>query len=634
MAKDMKTRKGKDNIYYPYTSPDIVVDSTGESQTTKNNNMQTDINTIKTDLGTAQLTTTAQDIRGAVNEVVVQYKDIENNVGLKREYIEAQQGQTDALEVVANDTASLTATQIKLNEANKYGGRFTIGNYVKYQESTGINNKLDTHDSIIKNKAEYPILTGEVGVIDVTKPYSNVERYGAIGNGIVDDTVALTNALNFNKRVELGNNKSYLVSNNLPLTAHIEGNNSTIFINDSYNKTNTTYALFSPLNPIENVIINNLKIECMNKNSLYIRGDKSSSYYIINTHTINNRIKTIEINNVNISTPALEDCFHIALLTCEKIIIRNCNFINNTKGMTGGCVYIHSDKNDITFSIENSKFINYSSDEIFACYGKNNILGKISTTNFSMNNDKLLKRTLPISIYSEEENNTNNINVNFSNCNIYCHNDHSQSFILVCCIGVGSVSEESNTSVTFSDCNIKSELKSTVFRQHFSQSNYSNVNFVNNKDLITIKNCNIESDSTINGSTMHTNFGNDIVMAGPPCSMIISDSYLKCYKALFIDTNLNSTKSTLFSVSNTNIEVINPFNSLMWSYYKNNISILKLDNVIVNGTGITDILTSRDEIRPTNNLMVNVKDTQIYKNVILNGTVVADSIKSSDIISS
>ena len=37
MAKDLKTRKGKDNIYYPYTSPDIVIDDTGESQTVKNN---------------------------------------------------------------------------------------------------------------------------------------------------------------------------------------------------------------------------------------------------------------------------------------------------------------------------------------------------------------------------------------------------------------------------------------------------------------------------------------------------------------------------------------------------------------------------------------------------------------------
>ena len=47
MAKDIKTRKGKDNIYYPYTSPDLVIDSTGENQTVKNNNMKTEIQTIK-----------------------------------------------------------------------------------------------------------------------------------------------------------------------------------------------------------------------------------------------------------------------------------------------------------------------------------------------------------------------------------------------------------------------------------------------------------------------------------------------------------------------------------------------------------------------------------------------------------
>ena len=35
MAKDMKTRKGKDNIYHPYTSPDIVIDANGKSATNK-----------------------------------------------------------------------------------------------------------------------------------------------------------------------------------------------------------------------------------------------------------------------------------------------------------------------------------------------------------------------------------------------------------------------------------------------------------------------------------------------------------------------------------------------------------------------------------------------------------------------
>lgn len=78
MAKDMKSRKGKDNIYYPYNSPDIVVDSTRESQTTKNNNIKTDINTIKTDLDTETLNTTAKDAKGAVNEVTAQYKNITN----------------------------------------------------------------------------------------------------------------------------------------------------------------------------------------------------------------------------------------------------------------------------------------------------------------------------------------------------------------------------------------------------------------------------------------------------------------------------------------------------------------------------------------------------------------------------
>ena len=35
MAKNMKTRKGKDGFDYPYTSPDLVVDATGKSASKK-----------------------------------------------------------------------------------------------------------------------------------------------------------------------------------------------------------------------------------------------------------------------------------------------------------------------------------------------------------------------------------------------------------------------------------------------------------------------------------------------------------------------------------------------------------------------------------------------------------------------
>lgn len=42
--------------------------------------IKTDINTIKTDLGTEELTTTAKTVKGAVNEVAAQYKDIANKI--------------------------------------------------------------------------------------------------------------------------------------------------------------------------------------------------------------------------------------------------------------------------------------------------------------------------------------------------------------------------------------------------------------------------------------------------------------------------------------------------------------------------------------------------------------------------
>ncbi len=42
--------------------------------------IKADINTIKTDLGTEELTTTAKDVKGAVNEVAAQYKDIKQQI--------------------------------------------------------------------------------------------------------------------------------------------------------------------------------------------------------------------------------------------------------------------------------------------------------------------------------------------------------------------------------------------------------------------------------------------------------------------------------------------------------------------------------------------------------------------------
>lgn len=98
MAKNMKTRKGKDGFDYPYTSPDLVIDATGKSNTTKFNDINSqltdivkqigsgkgyddavikkDINDLKATVGTETLTTNAKDLKGAVNEINTQCGDI------------------------------------------------------------------------------------------------------------------------------------------------------------------------------------------------------------------------------------------------------------------------------------------------------------------------------------------------------------------------------------------------------------------------------------------------------------------------------------------------------------------------------------------------------------------------------
>lgn len=87
MAKQIKTRKGKDGFNYPYTSPDLVIDNTGKSATTRFEEIEDNqLNLIED--GTTKgikdteydtLTTTNKTVIGSINELSTQYKDIANN---------------------------------------------------------------------------------------------------------------------------------------------------------------------------------------------------------------------------------------------------------------------------------------------------------------------------------------------------------------------------------------------------------------------------------------------------------------------------------------------------------------------------------------------------------------------------
>jgi len=106
------------------TNTKAIKNGTGTSY--DDTEIKADINTIKTDLGTEELTTTNKDIKGAINEVNAQYKDIANYSLIKhtdgKVYIKKQDGTLigDGIEIGGSDvdlskiTMSMSGQTLKL----------------------------------------------------------------------------------------------------------------------------------------------------------------------------------------------------------------------------------------------------------------------------------------------------------------------------------------------------------------------------------------------------------------------------------------------------------------------------------------------------------------------------------------
>ena len=76
MPKNMKTRKGKDGFNYPYTSPDLVIDPSGKSVTTKFNELEDKMKKV----GSTSIddTNTTTDKTWSSSKIDSQFKDIAN----------------------------------------------------------------------------------------------------------------------------------------------------------------------------------------------------------------------------------------------------------------------------------------------------------------------------------------------------------------------------------------------------------------------------------------------------------------------------------------------------------------------------------------------------------------------------
>lgn len=164
--------------------------------------IKTDINTIKTDLGTAQLTTTDKTVKGAVNELNTQYKDIVKkieNVGqptdtqistaVNKYLIENPiEGSVDTIVDIIPDNNLFDKNNLVTSFTNKDNGTTTgnFTNYIKIEKGekyiTNLHNtqfyffdKNKVHTSTLTYLANPQIFDGNGGYVLIKLPadYSN-----------------------------------------------------------------------------------------------------------------------------------------------------------------------------------------------------------------------------------------------------------------------------------------------------------------------------------------------------------------------------------------------------------------------------------------------------------------------------
>lgn len=166
MGKKMRTRKGSDGYDYPYTSPDLVIDSEGKSNTKKFDEVNTQLKDIAnigklTDLDTTE----KSSIVGAINEV---FQNASNGKQLIATAITGK-----GITATKNDTFEQLANKIEQIQGDSVEGLIITINNVKYRLS-----KNATGD-MIATKVKYSI------------------------------TNNLSNATNSNTATEIDNNTSY-----------------------------------------------------------------------------------------------------------------------------------------------------------------------------------------------------------------------------------------------------------------------------------------------------------------------------------------------------------------------------------------------------------------------------------------
>lgn len=264
---------------------------------------------------------------------------------------------------------------------------------------------------IEQNKTDIALLKEDVKYF--SDSYVTPEMFGAVGDGVTDDSDAIEQTLSSNKNIIMKDGAIYKICRAILPNAtkiHIDGHGAKITADDTFSYVqNTCYGFFQFQVNAKNLtefIVKNLDIDIKTNGILY--GERITED---ERHCPIFRIKnakTILIDNCN--WVVASDTGNRAILwvdgACdERVFITNSNFENKCAGNAGGVIAIRmiNDLKDITSFMANCSLITDSRDELYSIQnmGASNLYSTIESCVFINHggfiNDNSTKKTIIVS---------------------------------------------------------------------------------------------------------------------------------------------------------------------------------------------------------------------------------------------
>ena len=260
-----------------------------------------------------------------------------------------------------------------------------------------INNWLNEHPeatTTVQNKSITETKISNIFLPYIKNGYVTPEMFGAVGDGVADDSGALEQTLSSNKNIIMKDGAIYKICRAIFPNAtkiHIDGHGAKITADDTFSYTqNTCYGFFQFQVNAKNLtefVVKNLDIDIKTNGILYgerTAGDERSCpiFRIKNT-------KIILIDNCNFAI--MSNTGNRAILwtdgICdERVSITNSNFENKCAGNAGGVIAINmkNDLKDVTSFMANCSLITDSCDELYSIQntGASNLYSTIESCVF------------------------------------------------------------------------------------------------------------------------------------------------------------------------------------------------------------------------------------------------------------